>query len=109
MTLWAIWTARRKTIHESVFQSPLGTKAFVDRYIKDLDMISSLNRRQATTPAVGARSEARQVPSAASRRWARPPQGYAKIKVDGGFSYGGDALLQRFVGMNLELIWGLRP
>jgi hypothetical protein len=25
VTLWAIWTARRKAIHEDIFQSPLST------------------------------------------------------------------------------------
>jgi hypothetical protein len=34
--LWAIWHARRKAIHEEIYQSPLSTKCFVDRYIEDL-------------------------------------------------------------------------
>jgi len=34
--LWAIWHARRLVIHENVFQSPLSTHFFVDRYLEEL-------------------------------------------------------------------------
>jgi hypothetical protein len=30
ITLWAIWTSRRKAIHEDIFQSPLSTHTFVN-------------------------------------------------------------------------------
>jgi hypothetical protein len=33
---WAIWHARRKVIHEGVFQSPLSTHCFVDNFISNL-------------------------------------------------------------------------
>ena len=36
-TLWAIWHARRKAIHEEVFQSPMATTAFVNRFLADLE------------------------------------------------------------------------
>jgi hypothetical protein len=29
VSLWAIWTARRKAIHEQIFQSPLLTSLFI--------------------------------------------------------------------------------
>lgn len=38
VTLWAIWTARRKTIYESIFQSPQVTNQFVLSYISDLQI-----------------------------------------------------------------------
>jgi len=38
VTLWAIWYARRKAIHESSFQSPLSTHCFVNNFIADLEM-----------------------------------------------------------------------
>jgi hypothetical protein len=36
---WDIWHARRKAIHEEIYQSPLSTKYFVDRYIEELASI----------------------------------------------------------------------
>lgn len=36
VTLWAIWSARRKLIHEDEHQSPLATHLFIDRYLSDL-------------------------------------------------------------------------
>lgn len=33
VTLWAIWSARRKAIHEGIFQSPQATHAFLNRLI----------------------------------------------------------------------------
>jgi hypothetical protein len=36
VTLWAIWYARRKSIHENEFQSPLSTHSFVQRFIADI-------------------------------------------------------------------------
>ena len=36
ITLWAIWFARRKAIHEDVYQSPLSTHNFVGRLVLEL-------------------------------------------------------------------------
>ena len=36
VTLWSIWGARRKAIHEQEFHSPLSTFRFVERYLEDL-------------------------------------------------------------------------
>jgi hypothetical protein len=35
VTMWAIWYARRKAIHDNVFQSPLSTHSFVNNYVSD--------------------------------------------------------------------------
>ena len=36
ITLWAIWFARWKAIHEDVYQSPLSTHNFVGRLVLEL-------------------------------------------------------------------------
>jgi hypothetical protein len=37
VTFWAIWHARRKEIHEQIFQSPLSVHLFVERFVTDLN------------------------------------------------------------------------
>ncbi|VAI33703.1 unnamed protein product [Triticum turgidum subsp. durum] len=74
VTLWAIWSARRKAIHEGIFQSPQSTQAFIRRFIDDLQITSA---QQKPTPA--------RVPvsvTSARPRAKAPPSGYAKIHVD---------------------------
>jgi hypothetical protein len=41
VTLWVIWHARRKAIHEQIFQNPLSVHAFVGRFIEDLSQIDN--------------------------------------------------------------------
>jgi hypothetical protein len=36
VTLWAIWHARRKAIHEQIYQSPLTVHHFVARFVEEL-------------------------------------------------------------------------
>jgi hypothetical protein len=36
VTLWAIWHARRKAIHEQQYQSPLSVHAFIEKFVVDL-------------------------------------------------------------------------
>jgi ribonuclease HI len=72
VTLWAIWHARRKAIHEDVFQSPLSTYAFVESYLRDLEIMSQSN----TT----IRSSGRK--GTVERKWIAPPAGWVKINVD---------------------------
>jgi hypothetical protein len=38
VTLWAIWFARRKIVHEEVYQSPLSTHLFIENYLCDLSL-----------------------------------------------------------------------
>jgi hypothetical protein len=40
VTLWAIWSARRKVIHEGIFQSHQRTHSFITRFIAELDIIN---------------------------------------------------------------------
>ena len=38
-TSWAIWNARRKAIHEGIFQSPFSIVAMVNRLIQEFDFV----------------------------------------------------------------------
>jgi hypothetical protein len=41
VTLWAIWYARRKAIHEDISQSPLSTHHFVENFIRELKIVET--------------------------------------------------------------------
>jgi len=62
--MWAIWYARRKAIHENIFQSPLSIHNFVNNYEYDL---------LASKPP--------QSPNQASKV-ATPPVGCMKVNID---------------------------
>jgi ribonuclease HI len=73
VTLWALWYARRKIIHEGEYQSPLSTHLFVGRFLNDLEVLEP-------KPAVaGARP-------AGGPMWIPPPVGLSKINVDAALS-----------------------
>ena len=38
VTMWAIWWARRKAIHDNEFQSPISMMCFIKRYLDDLEI-----------------------------------------------------------------------
>jgi len=76
ITLWAIWTARRKAIHEEIFQSPLSTHGFINSYLEDLKSIAK--------PPSGTPVHAVPVPRQA--RWIPPPRAIPKINVDAAVS-----------------------
>jgi ribonuclease HI len=76
VTLWAIWTARRKAIHEDIFQSPLSTFGFISSYLSKL--------RQPAKPTS-------MKPNISNRRsvqakWIPPPGDLHKINVDAAVS-----------------------
>jgi hypothetical protein len=71
ITLWAIWHARRKAIHEQIFQSPLIVHAFMERYIEELGELEEKGRVQQ-------RVTANPLPP----RWIPPPHGSTKINID---------------------------
>ena len=72
VTFWAIWTSRRKAIHEAIFQTPHAIHAFIKRFIADLDAVrapKSVRHTRASTSSVVQRPKA-------------PPAPFAKIHVD---------------------------
>lgn len=75
VTLWAIWWARRKAIHEQEFQIPLSTHMFIQRYIEDLNMLAT--SKPAAAPFAGVNR---------LDRWIPPPVGTTKINADGAVS-----------------------
>ena len=73
VVLWAIWHARRQVIHENIFQSPLSTHNFVERFLSDL--------AKATSKSVNRERGGTRVP-----RWIPPPNGMMKVNVDAALS-----------------------
>jgi hypothetical protein len=75
VTLWSIWTARRKAVHEGEFQSPMSTFEFVKRFLADLGEAYQTKPKKGTVqrrPGVS--------------RWVHPPSGLVKINVDAAVS-----------------------
>jgi hypothetical protein len=73
VTLWALWYARRKIIHEGEYQSPLSTHIFVGRFLNDFEVLEP-------KPAVaGARP-------VGGPKWIALPVGLSKINVDAALS-----------------------
>ena len=75
VTLWAVWYARRKFIHEGLNQSPLSTHLFVTRFIAELDQLQEPSASHAIMNT-----------DATSSAWVLPAEGCAKINADGGIS-----------------------
>ena len=69
--MYAIRHARRKTIHEHQFQSPLSTHLFVERFLEDLKLSFEREKKRAPAPQ-----------SIGPHGWLPPPQGMVKINVD---------------------------
>jgi hypothetical protein len=75
VTLWAIWHARSKAIHEQVYQSPLSVHHFVENFIVDLKQGEVKARGKMTPPA-----------DARTKRWTPPRASVVKINVDAAVS-----------------------
>jgi hypothetical protein len=52
VTLWSIWHARRKAIHEQQYQSPLSVHCFVNQFVADLEQ-SRTKAEKKKTPSGG--------------------------------------------------------
>lgn len=80
VTLWAIWSARRKAIHEGILQSPHATNSFITSFIAELEAINVANTHQPGQQTMLSRS------AEVRYEWREPPPGMAKIHVDGGLA-----------------------
>jgi hypothetical protein len=78
VTLWAIWHARRKAIHEQIYQSPLSVHHFVESFMADLKQAGDSKRSSPTRTHAPA--------SACPPRWIPPPAGVVKVNVDAAVS-----------------------
>ena len=68
-TLWAIWYARRKAIHEDIYQSPLSTHNFITSFVANLQLVQLKVKDR---PAV----------QRSNTRWIPTLEGLMKINVD---------------------------
>ena len=69
VTPWAIWHARRKAIHENIFQSPLSIHCFVDKFIAELEQ---------TKPNLLQKEAVQMIAPV----WTPPLTGFTEINVD---------------------------
>ena len=72
VTCWAIWQARRKAIHEGVFQSPYSIMVMINRLIEELEMLRGMEFKR------GKQLQCKQK----TRRWKAQEQGKCKINTD---------------------------
>jgi hypothetical protein len=73
VTLWAIWHAKRKAVHEDIFQSPMATMGFVNRFLADLEL---------SRPAKQPKKVHSPSPIRSAVRWLGLPAGKTKINTD---------------------------
>jgi hypothetical protein len=77
VTLWAIWYAKRKVIHEDKYQSHFSTYAFlyvfIQSFISDLESAEEVHKKKLNH--VRRTNEVR-------TSWSAPPNGVIKINVD---------------------------
>jgi ribonuclease HI len=76
VTLWAIWHARRKAIHEQIFQSPLSIFGFVNSFLADLKLTDGVQTKKCPLTR---RPNHQHV-------WVPPPPGMYKVSVDAALS-----------------------
>ena len=73
VTLWAIWSARRKAIHEDIYQTPFATDNFIKAYLSDIEFLKK-------------KEEAHGIAVPRPRTWIPPPTDYYKLNVDAAVS-----------------------
>lgn len=94
VSLWAIWSVRRKAIHEGIFQSPHAIHGFISSYLSEPQVLKPVTTGQviaATRP---------------SHRIA-PPVDVSKVNVDAAVGRSGDLVrMERWVQL-AEITQGL--
>ena len=92
ITMWAIWWARLRAIHDEQYQSPLSTSVFIKKFLVDLDcmaMYKSRLRDLHAKPKDLHVSAGNSRTRATSSGWLPPTDEEAKLNVDGGVSRSG--------------------
>ncbi|KAM3196510.1 hypothetical protein ACQJBY_072279 [Aegilops geniculata] len=69
VTLWAIWAARRKLIHEGIFQTPFATHGFISSYLSELQFLEKPEKEK-------------KAPAPRPTQWIPPPDNHMKFNVD---------------------------
>jgi hypothetical protein len=62
VVLWAIWTTRRKAIHEGIYRSPLYIFSFVTNYLQELQIAMPVTEKKKVLPLLNRRSQRWTVP-----------------------------------------------
>jgi len=96
VVLWAIWYARRKAIHESVFQSPLSTHSFIQRFMADLSVVQT----QRHCPDSSKQRTGPSLPAQCGLAWCAPPLSVVKINVDAGLAKNGGKVAAAAIARN---------
>jgi hypothetical protein len=71
VTLWAVWSDRRKAIYEEIFQSPLTIFGFIISFLAELDIAHSIKPKRQTART-----------TLMASAWNAPPNGFVKVNVD---------------------------
>jgi hypothetical protein len=69
---WTIWHARRKAIHEGVFQSPFSTVAIIHRLIQEMEITKGFEFKGTN----------KHHPSPRTHSWIPPEDGCCKLNTD---------------------------
>ena len=71
---WAIWGARRKALHEDLFQSPLSTFTFISKFMDGMEL-AGFSKDSKTTKTIGNKQP--------TPKWIPSPEGFLKFNIDG--------------------------
>jgi hypothetical protein len=79
VTMWAIWHARRKVIHEEMYQSPMATHRFIDFFFQELGTVEKKSMGKGTG-----------IQKSQTPRLIPPPTTRSKLNVDGAVAKSGN-------------------
>lgn len=99
--MWTIWWARRKAAFDELFQSPLSTRMFINKFLAELEMIppplNHAKERRMLPRDMHDLTRVQQLP-----KWCPLVEHATKINADGGFSKIGDRGASAAVCRNKE-------
>lgn len=101
VTLWAVWLARRKSVHEDIFQASMATNVFIKSYMEELAVLEQPRKVKIPKPI-------------RRKEWLAPIQEHVKINVDAAVtaSYGSAGAVARdqdgkFLGASTVVVRGI--